>query len=536
MAASVGDMSDPVSPPHDRIGRAGPRAADSLLARCGLPDATARVAVGLVSLLVLAALVSLERAHTLLISARDAVVAHGDTIFVVAANLSLAVLAVIALHPIGRRRLGAEDERPEFGRATWLAMLFSAGLASGLLYWATAEPILHARANPWLGPAPAPDEAARHGMRITMLHWGIHGWGLYVLAALAIAIPVYRRGAPLRFRAVLDAAGGARSQRGGFGATIDLLAIFGTICGVATSIGLSAGSMHATLAALFGTGGGIGPDGALDVGQQVVIIGFVALLGIGSALSGLSRGIRWLSAVNAWVSVGLMTAFLVLGPTREILSLVGATLVDYGRAAPALGLWVGTTPSELAWQAEWTIFYWAWWLAWTPFVALFVVRISRGRTIREFVLGVTILPTLVTLVWMGIFGGTALLQERALPGAVSRAVEADPALGLVAVIRTLGGETVTTGLIAVACFLLFTWLITSLDSATLVLCELLGVGDVPTAKVFWGLAVAAVAAILLVVGGLTALQAASIVVGLPLAFVQIAAALGLLWSVFRRRI
>ena len=503
--------------------------ATGTLERIGLPNATARIAVGLVTLVVLGAMIDLERAHALLTASRDAVVSFGDTLFVIVANLCLLILAVVAVHPVGRRRLGADDERPEFGRPTWLAMLFSAGLASGILYWATAEPVLHAAANPWLDVGAPVDERVRLGMRITMLHWGIHGWGFYVLAALAIAIPVYRRDAPFRFRSVLDPALGPRSQRGAVGASLDLLALFGTICGVATSLGLSASSMNATLAGLFGAD----TQTALDVRVQVAIIAVVAVLGIASALSGVSRGIRWLSSVNAWVSVGLMVAFLVLGPTGEILALVGVTFVDYVVAAPGLGLFVGSTAADRAWQAEWTIFYWAWWLAWTPFVSLFIVRISRGRTIREFVVGVTILPTLVTLVWMGIFGGTALLQERAFPGVISGAVEADYALGLVAVIRTLGGEALSTTLIAVAAFLLFTWLITSLDSATLVIAELLGAGDAPVAKVFWGVAVAAVAAILLVVGGLTALQAASIVIGLPLALVVMTSAVGLVWHILR---
>lgn len=506
--------------------------ADDFLSRIGLPNATARIAVAGVSLVILVALVFLDRADAVLTAARDAVISGADVLFVASANVCLVVLAIVAIHPIGKLRLGPDDEGPEFGTGSWLAMLFSAGLASGILYWATAEPILHAAVNPFLGPDPTLDESARLGLRITMFHWGLHGWGFYVLAALAIAIPVHRGGAPLRFREILSAGRGGAVTRGWPGATLDLLAIFGTVCGVATSIGLSASSMNATLAGLFGAGA----DAPLDVRVQVGIIAAVTVLGIASALSGVARGIRWLSSVNAWVSLGLMLTFLLLGPTGDVLALIGSSFVDYVVSVPALGLYVGEDAAARQWQADWTLFYWAWWLAWTPFVALFIVRISRGRTIRELVLGVTLAPTAVTLVWMGLFGGTALLQDRMADGAISRAVEADYALGLVALIEQLASGPLATALVAVACFLLFTWLITSLDSATLVLCELMGTAGTPAAKVFWGVAVSAVSVILLVVGGLTALQAASIVIGLPLALVQMVAAARVLSALFRGRL
>lgn len=505
--------------------------ADDLLSRIGLPNATARIAVAGVSGVIIVALAFLDRAEAVLAAARTAVIAGSDTLFVLSANVCLVVLVLLALHPIGRLRLGAENERPEFGTGSWLAMLFSAGLASGLLYWATAEPLLHAAANPFLGSEATPDSAARLGLRLTMFHWGIHGWGFYVLAALAIAIPVHRGGAPLRFREVLATGPAGLASSAVVGTALDLLAIFGTVCGVATSIGLSASSMNATLAALVGRG----TEAPLDVRIQVGIIAVVAVLGIASAISGVARGIRWLSAVNAWVSVGLMGIFLLLGSTTEILSLIVESFVDYVASAPALGLFVAETEAGRQWQADWTLFYWAWWLAWTPFVSLFIARISRGRTIRELVVAVTLVPTAVTLVWMGLFGGTALLADRDAAGAVSRAVETDYALGLVAVIEQLATGPGATGLIALSCFLLFTWLITSLDSATLVLCELMGTAGTHAAKAFWGFAVASVAAILLVVGGLNALQAASIVIGLPLLIVQMVAAGGLLLAVLRGR-
>jgi choline/glycine/proline betaine transport protein len=497
-----------------------PSPASATLAKIGLPDATSRIAVSIVVLVVLAAVLSIEQASALLAASKAFVVFHFDTLFVATANLSLVCLIVLALHPSAAQRLGKETDRPEFSRPAWFAMLFSAGLASGLLYWATAEPLIHFRSNPLIPPDAAWDDRVQVAIRITMVHWGLHGWALYVVVALALALPSYRQGRPLAFRTVLyPLLGDAWIDRWP-GRLVDLVAVFGTICGVATSIGLSATSMNSTLSALSGI--------EVSTNNQVVIIGLVCALGVLSALSGVARGIRWLSSLNAWVSLGLMLAFLFLGPTREVLSITASGMVDYVVQVVPVGLWLGESEAAQAWQGDWTIFYWAWWLAWTPFVSLFIARISRGRTVREFTLAVSLVPTGVTLVWMGIFGATAILQDQAIPGAVSDAVNVDYSLGLVAVIKTLGGSGVQTALVAVATFLLFTWLVTSLDSATLVMCHLLGVEEIPAAKIFWGFTFAAVSAILLVAGGLAALQAASIVIGLPLALIVILVVVGLI--------
>jgi len=497
------------------------------LVRIGLPDATSRIAVGLVVAFVLASLVSIEATSAFLLEAKRVVVVYFDAFFVGAANVAIVMLVLLALHPTARQRLGAAEDRPEFSRGAWFAMLFSAGLASGLLYWATAEPILHLQSNPLISAEAAIADRIAIAMRITVLHWGLHGWVFYVLAALAIALPAYRQGRPLAFRTALYPLLGDVWIDRWPGRLVDLLAVFGTICGVATSIGLSATSLNATLSSLTGI--------PVSTGVQLAIILGVCGLGIISALSGVARGIRWLSSVNAWVSFGLMLAFLAFGPTMQVLGLIGTTFVDYAIEGLQLGTWVGQTDAETSWQADWTIFYWAWWLAWTPFVSLFIARISRGRTVREFAVAVTLVPTLVTLVWMSIFGGTAIFQEQAIPGAITGPVNVDYALGLVAVIETLGGPKLQAGLIAVATFLLFTWLVTSLDSATLVLCHLLGVDEVPAAKIFWGLALAAVSAVLLVAGGLGALQAASIVVGLPLAGLLVLIVVGLARELARGR-
>ena len=493
------------------------------LERIGLPGAFSVFAAGLLGLFIVGAAWSIETTGEALIGAKDQVVRFFDWLFVLSANACLFLVVALGLHPKANVTLGDPDSKPEFGYLAWFAMLFSAGLASGLLYWATAEPILHLQGNPLLrdaGIPPGSEGAATVALRITVMHWGLHGWAFYVVAALGIAVYSYRYGRPLTFRTALIPVLGPRWIDRWPGRVIDLVALVGTVCGVATSIGLSAAGMNATLHSLFGI--------ETSLGYQTAIVVSVCGLGIASALSGVTRGIRRLSELNVWLSGLLLLAFLALGPAWDLAALVFRTLVDYAVAFLPTGWWLAETPQEQAWQADWTVFYWGWWLAWTPFVSLFIARISKGRTVREFAVAVMLVPTLVITLWMSIVGGTALSQELASPGAVSDAVNQDYALGITAVIENLALPPISTGLVALAAFLLFTWLITSLDSATLVICHLLDVAEAPAAKAFWGSALAAVTIALLWVGGVTALQAASILIGLPLAVIVIALGAGLL--------
>ncbi len=506
---------------------------DSLLSRIGLSNKISRLAVGLVAGSVLAGVASIDATNGALLAARGWVVGHFDWLFVLVANAAIAGVALLAFHPSAKLRLGPDDARPEFSRLSWFAMLFSAGLASGLLYWATAEPITHLQGNPFLvstnptGPGGAAS-AATLAMRITLLHWGVHGWALYVVAALAISIYAYRHGQSLTFRTALyPILGPVRIDRWP-GKAVDLLALVGTVAGVATSIGLSAASINSTLSSLL----------AIELGaaNQILIIFGVCALGVLSALSGLTRGIRRLSELNLWVSAFLLVAFVLLGPTLYLGTLLFETLADYLIHVIPTGLWIAGTAEERVWQGDWTIFYWAWWLSWTPFVSLFIARISKGRTIREFAIAVLLVPVAVTLVWMVVFGGTAIFQEAALAGSITEAVNQDYSLGLVAVIDQLGPAWLTQGLVGIVAFLLLTWLITSLDSATLVICQLLDVEEIPAAKIFWGFSLAAVAAVLLRAGGLAALQAASIIIGLPLAGLMVLLGVGVFRDLFRGRL
>lgn len=504
--------------------------SERTLARIGLPNAFSRVAAGTVAAFVIAAASSIGAASEILVAAKGWVIHHFDWLFILVATLCLVGVAVLAILPRANVRLGPEDSRPEFGNLPWFAMLFSAGLASGLLYWAIAEPILHQQANPFIEGAGADSGAVavRTAMRLTVLHWGLHGWAFYVLSALAIAIFSYRHDRPLAFRSALYPVLGAKYIDRWPGLAVDLIALFGTICGVATSIGISAAAMNATLGSMF--------EIHVSVPNQIAIVFGVCVLGILSALSGLARGIRRLSELNVWVSALLLMVFALVGPTIFLAGLLLETLVDYAVHFLPTGMWLADTPEQQDWQASWTVFYWAWWLAWTPFVSLFIARISRGRTVREFAVAVMLVPTLVTLLWMSVLGGTALHQELLSPGSVSAAVNQDYSLGIVTVIDNLGRPAIGLFLTGTVTFLLFSWLITSLDSATLVICHLTGAEEAPPAKVFWGFALAAVTAVLLLVGGLPALQASSIVIGLPLAVIMVFLVGGLFWNLARRRL
>ena len=486
-----------------------------------------RLAAPGTAVLVLLAALDVKASNAVFSGLREVVVMHFAWLFTSFTTACVIAVAALACLPQARARLGPADARPVFTRASWLAMLFSAGLASGILYWGAAEPIAHLQANPFLERfdiAANSPEAARLALTITTFHWGLHGWALYVLGGLGIAIAAYRHNQPLTFRSALYGVFGTRLH-GAIGQCIDVLALLGTVLGVATSIGLAVAGMNATLNAVFGI--------AIGLPMQLAVIGVVTTLGTLSALSGVVKGIRLLSLANVWVSLLLLAAVLWLGPTRELLTAMTHTTADYAQQVLPMGFYVATQPDDQRWQGDWTVFYWAWWLAWMPFVSLFVARISYGRTIREFIVWVMWVPTVVVIVWMSVFGGTALDQELTSPGSISTLVGADYSQGIVAVIASLGDPPLVTALMVVTACLLFSWLITSLDSATLVICNLVGGGERATTKVTWGVLLGAVSGVLLAAGGVPALQSASIIIGLPVAVLAMLALASVVRGVLR---
>ena len=357
------------------------------------------------------------------------------------------------------------------------------------------------------------EQAAVPAIVVTVFHWGLHGWAMYALAALAIAYGTYRHNQPLAFSTALTPLLGEARINGRTGSLIDCVALYGTVFGVATSIGLSVSIMNAAIEPLTGLD--------FDLYNQIIIVALVCVLGIVSAISGVAKGIRRISEINIWLSLLLLLTFLAVGPTVPILITLLSTLIEYFLAVLPMGFWIAGLPEQQAWQGAWTVFYWGWWFAWTPFVALFVARISRGRTIREFITGVLLVPTLVIVLWMSVFGGTAIHQELATSGVISSAVNQDYSLGLIASIDDLGLDQINSLLFMIVAFLLFTWLVTSLDSATLVICNMLNVSQSTIMKIIWGLVLGAVSCTLMLVGGIEALQAASVIIGLPMALIML---------------
>ncbi|ODA35415.1 choline transporter [Veronia pacifica] len=422
----------------------------------------------------------------------------------------------------GSIRLGKNDEKPQFGFFSWFSMLFGAGIGIGILFWSIAEPMYHMQTNPFITKDQALSiEAAQIAMRISIFHWGLHGWALFAICGMSLAYFAYRKGLPLSVRSGLYPVFGDRIY-GPLGHAADLLAVFGTVFGIATSLGLGAQQMNAGLEYLFGI--------PISTQTQIGLIVVISMIATFSVLTGVDKGIRILSELNMRLTVVMLAFFIILGPTAYVIGSFFTNLGDYMLNVTTLGLWVDPNP-ENTWQGAWTIFYWGWWIAWAPFCGMFIARISRGRTIREFVLGVLLAPTTLAAFWITIFGNTAVYIELFGQGGVVEAVNNDLTLALFKTIELMDIGSVLTILGASICtIMLVTYFVTSADSATLVICTLLSMGNEhPPARyrIFWGMSIGFVAAVLLLAGGLSALQTASIVAALPFSLVIITTTFGL---------
>ncbi|BAU57528.1 BCCT family transporter [Halorhodospira halochloris] len=433
---------------------------------------------------------------------------------VVAFFLLFAIFLLISR--FGDLKLGDDDRPPEFSYFAWFSMLFGAGMGIGLLFWSIAEPIYHFQSNPFAQEGEG-KAAAETAMRLTYFHWGLHPWAIYAIVALALAFFCYRKKLPLAIRSALYPLIGQRIY-GPIGHAADLLAVFGTIFGVATSLGLGAVQINTGLNELVG----------LEVGlnYQLAIIACVTAIAVGSVISGVGRGVKILSQLNLILSGIILLFFLSFGPTLYLLSSFVQGVGDYLQNVVYLSFWTDSSGARDAdeWQLNWTAFYWGWWIAWAPFVGMFIARISRGRTIREFVLGVLLVPTLLAIGWLTVFGGTGLYQELFGAGGLVDAVSEDETIALYYTIEAVAPGVIATLAAVIATVLIATYFVTSSDSATLVITMLLSVGNTepPTAqRAFWGVGEGCVAAVLLVAGGLVALQAAAIIAALPFSLIML---------------
>jgi choline/glycine/proline betaine transport protein len=435
-------------------------------------------------------------------------------------SAALIMCVTLAIGHWGSVRLGADDEKPEFSWLSWTAMLFAAGMGIGLVFWSIAEPLTHYSGNPLIaawGSDPSSIVRARVAMEITFFHWGLMPWALYAMAGLIFAYFSFRKSEPLTIRSAMRPLIGDNVGRWP-GKLADVVAIVATVFGLATSLGFGAEQINAGLARLFGW--------HVSTEHKILLIAAITGAAVLSVSSGLERGIRLLSLANIWLAALILAVVLIAAPIDPILRNASIRISDY--LANLAWLTIKTAGDNSGWSGSWTTFYWGWWISWTPFVGLFIARISRGRTVREFILGVLLVPTAITFVWLSIMGGAAISAARAAPAIVEIAKNT-PALALYAMIDFLQSGAFATIVAAAATLLVAIFFVTSADSGTLVVTTMQCGGHTEPPileRVQWGVGMGAVAAALLVAGGLGALQAIAIAAALPFAIVLVALAVG----------
>ena len=427
--------------------------------------------------------------------------------------------AFLALSRYGDLKLGAEDEEPEFSLLSWFAMLFAAGMGIGLVYWGVAEPLLHYRSAP-PGIVNGTPEAANAAMRYSFFHWGLHPWAIYGVVALSIAYFQFRRGSKALVSSATSTLPWRWAQQ--LSPVFNVMAVVATAFGVAASLGMGASQINSGLNTVFGL--------PVSVFWQAVIIVVVTALFLISAVTGVHRGVKWLSQANLLLAAFLALLVFVFGPTVAIIDTLTSTLGAYLSELVRMSLRL-TPFRDSAWVGDWTVFYWAWWIAWSPFVGLFIARISRGRTIRQFLLGVVIAPTLLGFAWFSVFGGAALYSEIFNGSGLAEVAGQNSSQALFALLGELPLAWLTSIL---ATILILVFFITSGDSATLVLATMSTDGDVNPknrTKIIWGVLVSGIALVLLMAGGLKAVQTATIVFALPFSLVLVLMAIALVRAI-----
>ncbi|ESR23875.1 BCCT family transporter [Lutibaculum baratangense] len=458
-----------------------------------------------------------DRAESIFSSIQSSIISGFGWLYILAVGAFVLAMLYVALSRFGQLKLGPDDAEPEYNYLTWLAMLFAAGMGIGLMFYGVAEPVMH-YSSPPVGDGGTVD-AARNAMVYTFFHWGFHAWAIYAVVGLSLAYFAYRYNLPLAVRSGLYPIFKNRIY-GPIGDAVDIFAIVGTLFGVATSLGLGVMQINAGFNYLFGL-----PNTTF---MQIVLIAVITGMATMSVVTGLDVGIRRLSETNLILAVLLMFFVLFVGPTVFLLGAFPQNLGNYlGHFFERTFTMYAYEPND--WLSDWTLFYWSWWIAWSPFVGMFIARISRGRTVREFVLSVLFIPPLFTFFWMTVFGNSGIaLDMGAAAGAIAEEVNADIATALFQFFEYLPGTTIMSGL---AILLVTVFFVTSSDSGSLVV-ETLAAGgreDAPVAaRVYWAVLEGVIAALLLLAGGLTALQTMTLISALPFVIVMILLVYGLL--------
>jgi choline/carnitine/betaine transport len=481
-----------------------------------------------------------ENAVKFLGTINDFLLSNFNTYYIYAVSSLLIFCIFVSCSRFGRIRLGSDNETPEFSFFSWFAMLFSAGMGIGLMFYSIGEPLYHFQNNPEIiqgGVASASSETVPSAMRFTLLHWGLHAWGVYIAAGLAMAYFTYRHNLPLTIRSTLYPLFGERLN-GTLGHLIDIIAVVATILGVASTVGTGVSQLVSGVEFISGAGILVDADGKPTNTALVIALALVMSLSILSALTGVNRGVKWLSHLNMYLSFALLAVFVAFGSTLFASKLFGSSLLDYAASLPELSFSVWDKDSELGrWQSGWTILYWAWWIAFAPFVGLFLARISRGRTIREFVLGGILVPTFMCFAWMAFLGGTALDMETngQAVGSITEAVNSNIGTALFVTLEQLDLGVAGSLAALASVILIVTYLVTSADSGVLVLNTIMAGGDTNPAtrhRVIWGLVLTFVAGSLMLAGGLAAIQKAMIIGALPFSLVMLLMCLSMLKALF----
>jgi len=442
--------------------------------------------------------------------------------YILSVNVFIIAVLYFGLSKYGKIRIGGVQAEQEFDNLSWMAMLFSAGMGIGLMFFSVAEPIFYTgTVPPFFGGVEAGTPAAAGAALVqTFFHWGIHPWAIYALVALGLAFFSFNRGLPLTFRSIFWPLLGDRIY-GWPGHVIDILSVFATLFGLATSLGLGVSQVNAGLS--FVAGDLLGVAAIPEAGWvQVLLIAGITAIATMSVAAGLDGGVKRLSTINLYLMLIFLGFMLLVGPTFYIFNGLVSSVGEYLISLPAIGFYTGFGGGQEAadFMGGWTLFYWAWWISWSPFVGMFIARISKGRTIREFVTGVLILPSLFSFLWLSTFGGSAIFADYTMNAGVLEAYHNQSEA--IAMFAMLSNYPLTLVSSIVGIILVVSFFVTSSDSGSLVIDHLTSGGkhDVPKAqRIFWAITEGAVAAVLLVGGGLTALQTGSLVAGLPFAVI-----------------
>ena len=462
-----------------------------------------------------------EQSTTIFEASKNWINTNMTWFFLLSANIFVALCLGLIISPLGSIRIGGVEAKPDFSRLSWFSMLFAAGMGIGLVFYGVSEPLSHYNSafggtsvgadglrTDWapLGGAAGDPEAARQlGMAATIFHWGLHPWAIYAIVALSLAIFSFNKGLPLTVRSIFYPILGERIW-GWPGHLIDILAVFATLFGLATSLGLGAQQAASGLDHLFGVG-----DGNVVL---VLLIAAITAIAIVSILAGVDKGVKRLSEINMVLAFVLLMFVVFVGPTLLIFSNFFSNLSSYLTELPALSNPFGREDANFS--QGWTTFYWAWWISWSPFVGMFIARVSRGRTVRDFLTSVLLIPSIVSVFWMTAFGTNAITQ---LQSGFEGVVSADLPLKLFVMLEQLPLAEITS---FIGIILVIVFFITSSDSGSLVIDTITAGGKIDAPKpqrVFWGVIEGAIAVALLLGGGLAALQAAAISAGLPFTIV-----------------